>query len=330
MAAWLTGLAAFPALLAMGWVFWRLLRAAPPGEGLAGTFCAALGNWAGKGLTLLYIMWGLFLLCLEARLYGERMLAASAKDADLPFLLLILLALVLWMGRKKLAAFARAAEIFYLVLTVTLVLVLAFSVTDLRPENVLPIWTEDIPGVLRATVVPLSMAGVGVFAAFLGGRVAERAGDGRRGVRWLAAGCVAMSALQFGVLAQLGPVLSARLESPFFEVARGVGVAGAFQRVDSVVVALWLLSDLALLGLLLFALRAMATSVFGPRWEKWTPAAAVILAFFGAVVLLPSGFAAESLASAVALPGNLIMGFAVPLLVLLALKVKGARKEAHI
>ncbi|NCB62851.1 MAG: spore gernimation protein [Clostridia bacterium] len=328
--AWLTGLFAFPVLLIMGWALFSLFRGAGADHGLAEIFQDTLGTVVGKLLTIIYMVWAMFLLCLELRLYGERMLAANSGNVSLPPLLIILLAMVLWLCRKKLAAFARAAEIFYLILAVALGLVLAFSVADLRPENVLPVWTGDIPSVAAATTVPLGVVGVGIFAAFLGGRVKRREGDRRRGLGWLAAGCSVLAFLQFGVLAQMGPLLAARLEYPFFEVARGVGIDGAFQRVESVVVALWLLSDLALLGLLIFALRAMTASVFGKQWEKWAPPISVILAFLGAVFLLPDGFAAENLASGAALLGNLLLGFAVPLLVLVVQKIKGPGKGVHI
>lgn len=330
MGAWLTGILAFPVLLVMGWVFFALLRGAPEHHGLADVFQDALGPTLGKGLTIIYMVWALFTLCLEVRLYGERMLAASAKNASLPVLILILLALVLWMGRKKLAAFARAVEIFYLVLAVTLGLVLVFSVADMTPENILPIWVEDVPGLATATVVPLGITGVAVFAAFLAGRVNRKGVSGRRGVGWLAAFCLVLAFLQLGVLTQLGPALSARLAAPFFEVARGVGVAGAFQRVESVVVALWLLSDLALLGMLIFALRAMTASVLGARWEKWVPPVTVALAFVVAVFLLPSEFAAEELASGVVLLCNLVLGYAVPLLVLLLHRIRTNGRGVHI
>lgn len=328
--AWLTGLFAFPVLLLMGWALLSLLCRTGPEHGLAEVFQDALGTVLGKLLTIIYMIWALFLLCLELRLYGERMLAAGTGNASLPALLVILLAMVLWLCRKKLAAFARAAEIFYLILTVALVLVLVFSVADLSPENVLPVWTGDIPAVVSATAVPLGVVGTGIFAAFLGGKVAVRKGDRRRGLGWLVAGCLAMSFLQFGVLAQMGPSLAAQMEYPFFEVARGVGIDGAFQRVEAVVVALWLLSDLALLGLLIVALRAMTGSVFGKQWEKWAPPIAVVLSFLGAVFLLPDGFAAQNLASGAAMIGNLTFGFAVPLLVFLVQKVKGPGRGAHI
>ena len=150
--AWLTGLLAFPVLLAMGWIFRGLFHAAPADSGLAQIFQTVLGKVLGGGLTIIYGIWALFLLCLQARLYGERMLATGYRNASVTVFLAVLLALVLWMGRKKLSAFTRATEVFYLALALALGLVLAVSIQDLTPENVLPVWVSDLPGDRKSVV----------------------------------------------------------------------------------------------------------------------------------------------------------------------------------
>lgn len=321
--AWATGLLAFPALLAMYGVV-HLLLATVPGGGLAQVFQMVLGKVLGGALTILYGAWALALLCLHARLYAERMLAVGYRNASLTIFLVVLLAVLLWQCSKKLAAFARTAEIFYLALSLGLGLVLLFSVSQMTLENVLPIWTEDLPGIAAAALVPLGVAGMGIYAAFLGGQVAPREGDKKRCVRWLAVACLVMAVLQFGVLGQLGPALSAEIDQPFFVVAEGVGIYGAFQRVESVVIALWVFSDLALLGLLVFSCRNMVGAMFGERRRKWLVPALLVLTFLGAKFLFPDEFVARELASRGMLIGNLILGGAVPVLLLLVQRVKQA------
>lgn len=311
--AWFTGILAFPAFLLLGWMLFALTRR---GGGLAQALQRCFGTLIGKGVTLIYLLWALFLLCLEGRLYAGRMLSAGYRAGSPAVFLLALLALVLWMARRKLSAFARAAEICYLVLALTLGLVLLFSILDVTPEYVLPVWFSDLPRAGAAALIPVGVLGCGVYAAFLGDKVTRRADDRRRGFRWLAAGCLVLTLLQLGVLSQLGPGLAARMEAPFFEVARGVGLEGAFQRVESIVMALWVLSDFALLGLLTFAIRHMAGAVFGEKGERWAPVLAPVLAFAGGMLLFPDDFAAETLAETVVPLGNLILAFLIPALAL--------------
>lgn len=317
--AWLTGILAFPAFLLLAWMLFALVR---EGGGLAEAFQKAFGALVGKGITIIYMVWALFLLCLEGRLYAGRMLSAGYQSASPAAFLLVLLALTLWMGRRKLGAFARTAEICYLVLALTLGLVLLFSILDITPEHVLPVWFSDLPGAAAATLVPVGVLSCGVFGGFLAGKVTRRGDDGPRGLRWLAAGCLILTLLQFGALAQLGAGLCARMDAPFFEVARGVGIDGAFQRVESIVVALWVFSDFALLGLLVFAIRYMSGSIWGEKGERWAPILAVILALVGGLFLFADDFAAQNAAEMIVPLGNLFLSFPVPALALLMIRLR--------
>lgn len=322
-AAWLTGLLAFFPFLLLYWLLASLLR----GErGLAAAYRDSLGRWLGKGVSILYMVWGIYLMAAEGRLYAERLLAAGYRSAPPAVFTAILLGVLLWVGRKKLAGFARAAEICYLALALAVALVLAFSILGATPEYVLPVWFSDLPAAAAATLIPAGALSCGVYGAFLTGRVIPREGDRRRGALWLAAGCGALALLQFGVLAQLGAGLSGQLDAPFFEVARGVGVQGAFQRVEAVVMAAWIFSDFALLGLLLFAVREMAGEAFGPKWERRAVPWAVVLAFLGALLLFPDDLSAKDAAAGILLWGNAALGFLVPGLALLCKNVKRKRR----
>ncbi len=321
--AWLTGLLAFPPLLGAGWAVWTLSK----GEGgLAGGFQRAFGPAMGKAVTTIYMIWALFLLCLEGRLYAGRMVTAGYRGASPAVFLLVLLAVVVWMARRKLCAFARAAEICFLVLALILALVVGFSLLDARPRRVLPVWTQDLPAAAAATLVPVGVLSGGVLGGFLAAQVSPREGDARRGRRWLLGTCVAMTLLQLGAVAQLGARLCARVEVPFFEMARGVGMDGAFQRVESVVMAFWILSDFVWMGTLLFAVKAMAAALVGPKWVKRTPVLAALLAFLAAVFLFPDDFAARDLDAWLAPVGQLVLAFGLPFLALLCSYIRERKR----
>lgn len=323
-AAWLTGLLAFFPFLLLYWLLASLLR----GErGLAAAYRDSLGRWLGKGVSILYMVWGIYLMAAEGRLYAERLLAAGYRSAPPAVFTAILLGVLLWVGRKKLAGFARAAEICYLALALAVALVLAFSILGATPEYVLPVWFSDLPAAAAATLIPVGALSCGVYGAFLTGRVIPREGDRRRGALWLAAGCGALALLQFGVLAQLGAGLSGQLDAPFFEVARGVGVQGAFQRVEAVVIAVWIFSDFILLGLLLFAIREAGRETFGEKWGRRCVPIALLLAFLVGLFLFPDDFSAKRAARTAIPTGNLILAFLLPGLALLCKTVKRQRRR---
>lgn len=316
-AAWLSGLAALPVALLLCWGLFRIMGTLPEGEGLAGGLERLMGRFGGKLLTLIYLLWGLLLLSANARLCGQRFLATGYRNVELPLFVLLLLAAVLWMTRGKFAAFARAGEIFYLVLSITLAAVLLFALFHVEPENVLPIWVEDIPGVGAAALPVLSILGYTVYGAFLSGTVRRRKGDRPRAMWWMTAFCLVLTVLQFINLGNFGPALVARMESPFFMMVKGIGVQGAFQRVESVVVALWVLSDLVFLGILAFSCCTMSRTLFGLQRERSAAIPVVLIGLTGALLLFPDAFSLHWFSDRILFIGNLVLGFAVPAVLLL-------------
>ena len=110
--AWLAPLAAAPLALVSGWLLGRLSG----GRGLAFAFCERLGRAGGNLLLIIYIVWAELLLAIRLRACAQRLLASGYRDGSLIFFLAALALMALWMGTGRLAPFARAAQLFLVVL----------------------------------------------------------------------------------------------------------------------------------------------------------------------------------------------------------------------
>ena len=141
-------------------------------------------------------------------------------------------------------------------------------------------------------------------------------------MRWSVGFCLTLTALQAVCLGNFGPGLSVRMNTPFFMMVKGIGIEGTFQRVESVILALWVLSDLALLGLLTRACTEMAGQILPVKQEKWVVLILILLALVGALRLFPDAFFLGHSMEQMALWGNLIAGLGLPVLLLLGKKIR--------
>lgn len=323
-AAWLSGLMALPVVLLIGWVLAQLdLRQG----GLAGAVCRGLGPWAGKGVLLLYMIWGELLLALRLRLCAQRLLSTGERDGSLWFFLPAAALLVLWMARGKLSAFARAGQIFLAVLLTAAGAVLLLSLPQTEGGHLLPLWWGDLPNAARAAIPVLGVLGYGMFAGFLMGDLEEPHPGQSRWILWSAGGCCLLALSQAVVIGNFGPALARQLDSPFFALAKSVGVEGAFQRVESIVAAVWTFADLALMGLLAVAVWRAAAGVLPGVRQKPTVTAAVMVAAVLGVAAFPDGISAEKAGSGIVMWGNLIAGAGIPMLVLLISGLRGKEQR---
>ncbi len=298
-AGWLSVVLALPVMALLG------ARAdvwTREGSGLAAQ-ALRRGLW-GRLLTIIYIMSAAVLLAVRLRLGAQRLMSAAQEGNGL-WLYLLVLAL----GGARLAwgtagMLLRAAGVFWRILLCALGALCLLSLLRLRPEFLWPVEWQALPGVLAGTVSVLGVFGAGVYAAF----VPDEGASSRKVGAWLGGGAQALCVLC--VLGSLGPALAGRLSDPWLMLARGIGVEGAVRRLEGLVSALWLLADLAYLGLLTQGVRALC-----PRWGR---TAAVALSAVGLVLsltLLRQTQTARGVQEQLVPALGLLVGIALPLAV---------------
>ena len=256
-----------------------------------------------RALALLLLLWGLTAGAGQTLRVSAR-LAGDLRGSPL-LLAAAVLALSAWMAAGGLAALGRAGRLFGWAVGLTFALTILFGLADLRWDWVL-LWDgKDLSGLPRGTAAVLGTLAPGAYALLL----VEDLKPGEKGEGRALRGPLALfPLLALGDLlaaGRLGPGLAAAVESPFFQMVSGLGFQGAFQRLEELVSALWLLGDLILLAVLLLALRRLAARAFRVREGPGTvwALAGCLLALTAAWIAWGSGIQAEAL-----WPGELAAG----------------------
>lgn len=243
-----------------------------PGVGLERSLVEVFGRTLGRGILLLYIIWFQMLFTLRLRLCAQRLLGGGVRDGAVWFFLLVLGGMALWMARGHLDALGRTAQLLFTALWVTAGAVLLLSLAQVRSGNLLPDGSAGISQLLCPGGCAL---GYGLFAIFLYQKE-EKTERRLHWLGWMAGGALALLMGQLVIVGRFGPALTLRLEQPFFQLAKSVGIEGAFQRVESLVTAIWVFSDLLLLAGLLWGMRRI-WAVLCPKWPSAALAAISVL-----------------------------------------------------
>ena len=239
-----------------------------------------LGKTLGSGFLILYLGWLELLLTLRLGLCARRMLVSGERDGSIWFFLITLAILCLWMGLGEQAAFARAGQLFLTVLVLIGGAVLVLSLPRTRIDWLLPLWKEGVIPVLRSGV---PAAGV-IFWSMLPMLCLNPAeGTGRNHLLWWGiGGCAALCGMQSILIGNLGPGLAGQTQNAFFALTKSVGIEGAFQRLESVVAALWLLADLTLAVTIILAIRAICSRLVPEVSENWVVVIGLGIGIWGA------------------------------------------------
>lgn len=293
-ASWLSPVAAIIPLLFVLWVVNRLLAARNEGEGLADVFIKILGSKLGKLLALVFALWFLFYAGFILRSGSERLMSVVYRSSSVGVFIVITLIICIVGARGKLRSLAGVSEVFVLFLGAILIIVFGFSISDVKAENLLPISYLDTVPVMKASVPVIYSIAPIAFFAFLSSGVKKEEKSLKRAINWTGLLLVVVLILMLTTIGTFGASLTGQIYSSFFAMVRNISIFNVVERIESVIVAVWVIADFIMISALLMAVSTILSTVFGGRRRTYAiPGAAVILIF--ACLLSPNAFVLENI-----------------------------------
>ncbi|MCD8117777.1 MAG: GerAB/ArcD/ProY family transporter [Oscillospiraceae bacterium] len=260
--AFLSVIPAFLVLWALAALMGAYSRHMRPGEGMAGLLMRWLGPVWGRAVLLIFAAWFLFYAGFILRSGAERLVATVYPSSGVwPFVIVLLIVCVLT-SLGTLRAAGRTAVILQAVLLGVLATVLLFSLPNASLDNLLPLTGTNGISVLMGAWPMVTVGGVAACFTFLSGYVEKT----DRPIKWalprLALYLAIAGLLCAVVTATFGSWLTGQLSYPFFVMIRDISILGLAQRIEAVVIALWVFTDFILCLLLLRCAYEALTPVF--------------------------------------------------------------------
>lgn len=291
-ASWLAPVAAIIPLLFILWVISRLMNARKEGEGLTDVFIKILGGRLGKLLTLVFALWFLFYAGFILRSGSERLMSVVYRSSSVGVFMVITLVICIVGAYGKLRSLACASEVFVLFLGVILIIVFAFSISEVKAENLLPVSYLDTVPVMRASVPVIYSISPIAFFAFLSGGVRKEKKALKVTMKWTGLLLAVVMILMLTTIGTFGASLTGQIYSSFFAMVRNISIFNTVERIESVIVAVWVIADFVMISALLMAACKILSTVFGGHRRSYTIPCGVVAVLF-ACLLAPNAFVLE-------------------------------------
>lgn len=253
-AAWAGPLAALPPLLLYGWLLERMRSDLLPGEALPELCLRALGKPLGRTALLLLGGWLLVYGGFALRAGADRFLVTIYPRATAAFFIVSMGLLGLLAALGSMQSLVRAARMAEPVLLGVLLLILLAAMRSLDKSELLPLTAADAPDLLLASYPALDLLafGLAVLCFFRPGE--ERTAQGFRNTAlWIGAMSLLLTLIGAGIQGRFGAALSTRLTAPFFALVRNLVFFRSLERMEALVVGLWIVPDFLLTALVLQA-----------------------------------------------------------------------------
>lgn len=288
-AAWVSAaLSLLPALLLTA-MLTLLLKSFPQGQGFDHILPRILGSFGGKLLLFLWSAWLVFHSGFLLRSGADRFIATIYPTAKPAFFIAVTAVVCTIAAFGHIKPMARAAELFRPLLLFVILLVLLFTLEDVEPTFLLPVTLSDAPAILKG--LPLAAEAVSVALVTMGflAKYTEADSKSHSLIPWLV-GITVLNVLLCAVsVGSLGETYTTALAYPFFIMARDLSVFSGVERIEALVVGLWLLPDFVLITLELIIAADNLKEIFPTKGSKAPVLAAAACSLLIAFRIAPNG-----------------------------------------
>lgn len=258
-ASWLCALPAFLLLLGFGLFMRRFLRRE---ESLSRLFLRCLGNIPGRAALVLYGLAFLFYAGFILRIGADRLVVTVYPSSGPGVFYTVLTLLCLMAAMGTLRALGRTAVILRCVMLTVLAFAFLFSLPDLDMRNLGPVHWSDVPGILLGSLPLLNVGGLFACFGFLDRYAPAPNGRGRPEILWLGILMLLAVLLCVTVVGSFGTALTLRMSYPFFVMIRDVSLLNLADRIEAMVIVLWVISDFMMCALMLRCAHEALRSAF--------------------------------------------------------------------
>lgn len=253
-AVWLCALAALPVLLLYARFLTVLMGRRQEGEGLPELTLRLLGPVQGRLALAVMALWFTLYAGFILRSGADRLIVTIFPEAEPALFSVVmgLLALTAALGSER--SLVRTARMAQPVVLGALLIILGFALFSVKPSNLLPLTAQDALPTLEGAAAAADILSLGLYSlCFLEGCTPKAEGRFRAYALWLTLMTVLLTLIIVAVVGCFGAELTKMLSRPFFSLMRNLVFFQSVERVEALVVMLWIFPDFLLVSLCLTA-----------------------------------------------------------------------------
>ncbi|KAB3525721.1 GerAB/ArcD/ProY family transporter [Alkaliphilus serpentinus] len=320
-AAWITPLIAFLGLLIIFYGLQKTFQKYKDAS-LMEVIYDIIGTFTGKIIVSAYIVWITLLAALYVRYYSQRIVTSIFPNVDIRLFIIVMLVFVAYTSRYGVVVLARMNEIIFTIIAAIFVIFVLFLSPKLEIQNLTPISYLDIMPVLKGSLVIIAVWVYAIFLFMLSDQINDKENIKKFGIQasfFLLVINVLIIAVTVGTL---GHTVSARMPLPFLSAVKQISFLDTLEKIESILVVTWIASDFTLISILLYVILNMVKSVFNFQDTKPFINVLCLFLFILSLYLTESSFELAEFSTKIALPVNLILGLAIPVLLFIVGKVR--------
>lgn len=320
-AAWLTPIVS-AAIMSVLVIVWNSIYKKYKSHSMMEIYSDIAGGFIGKLLSIIYLLWITLLIAMYVRYFAVRLVGSVYPDTNQSIFIVSIMILVVYVLRYGLVTLARLNEIVLPIFVVTFLIIFILLTPYLQGTFLVPITYRSILPVMNAGVGIAGILSYFSFVFIMGDSINNKESIKKIGLQSSLFIIINQILLIVVTVGSFGYSVIIRSQSPLLIAVKQISLFNTLEKIESIVVAIWVFSDFVLLSFFVLLVLKLMKSLFGLSDEKPLINIYMVIIYFLSLYLANTVFELERLSSFIVIPGNLILGFAVPVIMLAVGKIR--------
>lgn len=320
-AAWLSPVAAIVMLIVLSFI-WQALYKKYQGYSLMEIYSDITGKIIGRILAAVHLVWMVLLTALYVRYFAIRLIGSIYPNISLNIIIISMLAVIVFTLRYGLTTLTRLNEIILPLLLGIFFLLIILMIPNIKLGFLTPISYRSILPILNASIGIMGLLVYFTFLFIFGDRISNKDKIKKTGIKISLFLLIVMTATIVVTLGTFSHSVAQRTQFPFLIAVKQISLFNTIERIESVIVALWVISDYILISFLTMCTLHILKFLFKLSDTKPFISIYMIFIYMLSLYIAGSVFEMEELSSIIIIPGNIALGFVLPAIILLIGKIR--------
>jgi len=320
-AAWLTPVMTLILMSLLAFV-WNYFYKTYKDNTLMDIYCDITGKVIGTILAFVHLAWMIILAAVYLRYFIIKLVGSIMPLVSISFLLITILLMLFYALRYGLILIARLNELIFPIILVTFILIVLMLLPNIKWDFLVPLTYRDILPVLRGGIASVGILSSFTFLFIFGDSINNKEKTGKLGFQTALFLFCALTILLAWTIGTLSHTVTEKTLLPFLTSVKQISLFNVLEKIEPVVVSLWVMSDFVLISFFILATFRIIKHLFKNNNSQSLISISMVFFYFLTLSLVSSTFEIENLSSKVILPVNIILGIILPVIMFIIGKLR--------
>lgn len=281
-----------------------------------------VGKKIGSIIGFICLIWITLITVYYTRMYAERLTSTVMPEVNIIVFIALMLLIVSSALKGGIVVLSRMNELIISFIAGMFILTVFLLVPEMKVDNLFPITYRDIFPIFKASAIVMTIGGYITIVFMFADKIGTKKEIKKMGMQLIFSLAIWFSIIILVPLSIFGWSITLKMPIPYFSAIMQISFLNTFERIESFVVILWLITDFILITTFVYAAMHIIELLFKTSASKPITNLYLIFIFFASLLFGSSWIELEAVSRYFWTPLNIALGYFLPIVIFFIGKIR--------